>query len=100
MPECGVFGIIIVDMILRSDLVGFSLLHASDYCNRKGSVYYVLTFYNKYIYDELSILLLFILSQDTPAYVCFLILYFDLCEIPHFIMFCLSSSRNLCYLKF
>ena len=90
----------IVDIILKGALVGFSVLHASDYYNRKGPVWYVLTFYNQYIYGELSILLLFILFQDTPAYVCFLILYFDLCEILHFIMFCLSSSRNLCYLKF
>ena len=59
-------------------MVGFSLLHASYYYDRKGTVCYVLTLYNQYIYGELSILLLFILSRDTPAWVHLLLFYFDL----------------------
>ena len=47
-PECGVFCILIVDLILRSALVGFILLRASDYYNRKGPVFYVLTLYSHY----------------------------------------------------
>ena len=57
----------IFDLILRSALVGFSLLCASDYYDIKGRVCYVLFFYNQYSYGELSILVLFLLSQDTPA---------------------------------
>ena len=37
-PEHGVFYISIVDIILRSALVGFSLLRASNYYYRKGQV--------------------------------------------------------------
>ena len=66
-PERDVFCIAIVDIILRSVLVGFSLLCASDYYNRKRDVCYILTFYSQYRYGELSILFLFILSRDTPA---------------------------------
>ena len=51
----------------RGTKVGFILLCASDYYDRKGPVCYVLTFYNQYIYSELSILILFILPRDTPA---------------------------------
>ena len=67
MIERGVFFISIIDIISRSALVGFSLLHDINYCYRKGGVCYVLTCYSHYNYGELSILLLFILSQDTPA---------------------------------
>ena len=77
----------IVDLILRSDLVGFSLLSASYYYNRKGAVCCVYLVYNQYSYGELSIYVLFILSQDIPAYVHLVLLYFDLQEICHFIMF-------------
>ena len=41
-PERGVFYILIVDLISKSTLVGFSLLCASNYYYRKGAVYYVL----------------------------------------------------------
>ena len=57
----------IVDLILRSALVGFSLLCASDYFDREGTVCYTLTFYDQYSYSELSILFLFILLRDAPA---------------------------------
>ena len=77
----------IVDLILRSALVGFSMLHAIDYYDRKGLVCYVLFFYNKYSYSELSIFVLFILSRDTPDEVHFLLFYFDLQQINYFIMF-------------
>ena len=59
------FCIAIVDIILRRSLAGFSMLHARYYYGKKGPVCYFLTSYNKYIYGELSILLLFILSLDT-----------------------------------
>ena len=67
LPEGGVLGITIVDFISIIVLVGFILLHASYYYNRKGPVFYVYLVYNQYIYVELSIYVLFILSQDTPA---------------------------------
>ena len=73
-----IFGIVVVDIISRSALVGFILLCASKYYYRKGLVCYVLLFYNQYIYGELSILILFILSQDTPTEVRLLLLYSDL----------------------
>ena len=57
------------------------------YYNRKGIVFYVLSFYNQYSHVELSIFVLFILPQDTPAEVNLLLLYSDLQEICHFIMF-------------
>ena len=37
-PERGIFGISIIDIISRNALIGFSLLHASYYYNRKGPV--------------------------------------------------------------
>ena len=45
-PERGVFCISIVDLILRSTLVAFTMLRASDYYVRKVHVYCVLMFYN------------------------------------------------------
>ena len=42
-PEYDVFGIAIIDIILRSSLVGFSLLRARYYYNRKGPICYVFT---------------------------------------------------------
>ena len=43
-PERGVLCILIIDLILGSALVGFSLLHASNYYYKKGPVCYILTF--------------------------------------------------------
>ena len=77
----------IVDIISRSALVEFSMLRARNYYNRKGTVCFVLSFYNQYIYCELSILVLFILSRDIPDEVHFLLLYFDICHQRYFIMF-------------
>ena len=77
----------IVDIISRSALVGFSLLHDRDNYDRKGLVCYVLSVYNQYIYGELSIFVLFILSRDTPFEVHLLLLYFDLRHKQYFIMF-------------
>ena len=65
-PELVVFCIAIVDLILRSAVVVFSLLHASNYYYRKGPVDHVLTLYGQYSYGELSILFLFVSSRDTP----------------------------------
>ena len=49
-PERSVFGITIVYLILRSALVGFSLLRPNNYYDRKELVCYVLLLYNQYIY--------------------------------------------------
>ena len=38
------------------------------------------------------------LSRDTPAYVYLLLLYFDLQQIRHFIIFYLYSPQNSAYL--
>ena len=77
----------IVDIIFRSDLVGSSLLRASEYFDRKGLACYVLTLHNQNSYGKLSILLLFILSRDTPSEVNFVLLYFDIRHKCYFIMF-------------
>ena len=50
------------------------MLHLSNYHYNKGPVCYVLPFYNQHRYGELSILFLFILFWDTPAYVYSLLL--------------------------
>ena len=71
----------IVDIIPRSALVGFSLLRARGYYYKKGAVCYVLTFYSQYSYGELSILFLFILSRDKLAYVHLMLLYFYIQQI-------------------
>ena len=73
-PEYVVFCIEIVDITFIRSLAGFSLLRSMDYYYRKGPVCYILMFYSQYSYCELSILFLFILSQDTPAYVHLLLL--------------------------
>ena len=77
----------IVDLISKCTLVGFILLCDIYYYSLKGLVCYVYLVYNPYTYDELSIYVLCILSQDTPADNNLLLLYFDLQEIGHFIMF-------------
>ena len=51
---------------------------------QEGYVCCVLTLYNQNSYSELSILSLFILSQDALAYVHLLLLYFDLLQIRCF----------------
>ena len=59
---------------------------------------YVLFMYNQYSYGCLSIFVLFILLQDTPAEVHLLILYFDIQQIRHFNTFYLLSSNNFAFL--
>ena len=59
----------IVDLVLRSALVGFSLLCAIYHYDRKGIVGYVYLVYNPYRYGELSLYVLFVLSLDTLAVV-------------------------------
>ena len=88
------------DPILRSNLVGFSLLCASDYYGRKGTVCYVLTFYSQYSYGELSIFsYLFYRKMHLLRFIC------CYCTFIHntyiiFIMFYLKSSRNLVFLTY
>ena len=65
--ECGVFCISIDDIIATCALVEFIVLSASDYYDRKGPFYHVVTFYSQYRYGELSIIFLLNLSQDIPA---------------------------------
>ena len=57
---------------------------------------YVLLFYNQYIYGELSIFLLFILSLDTPDEV----IYYHFCHLSDLIIFYqyLSQISNMCCL--
>ena len=59
----------IVDLVLRSALVEFSLLCAIYHYDRKGIVGYVYSVYNPYRYGELSLYVLFVLSLDTRAVV-------------------------------
>ena len=66
----------IVDLILRSAVVWFSLLRSSYYYNLVGIVCYISLVYNLLIYDGLSIYVCFKLSQDTPADVYLQLLYF------------------------
>ena len=86
-PEHGMFSIAIDDLILRSALLGFSLLRTSYYYEIKGLVCYVYSVYNTYSYGELSVYVSLILSQDTPAEVHFLLMYLNLQQICHFISF-------------
>ena len=79
----------IFDIISRSAMVGFSLLRARYYYNSKGRACYVLLLYDLCSYGELSILLFFILSLDTPSEIHFLLLYFNLQQICYFIKLCL-----------
>ena len=62
------------------------MLHDSYYYDSKGLVCYVYLFHNPYRYGELSIHVLFISLQDTPAEVHFLFLYFDIQEMLLFNM--------------
>ena len=55
-----------------------------DITTRMSPVGYMVTIYNKYSYSELSILLLFILSRDTPAEV-------------HFVAIVLQSTTNMLF---
>ena len=77
----------IVDLILRIALVGFSLLRLRCYCNRKVIVCYIYLFYSPYSYGKLSIYVSFMLLRDAPAYVHLILLYFNLQQTRHFIMF-------------
>ena len=88
----------IVDLILRNALVQFSLLRVSYYYNLTEQVCYVYSVYELKSYSDLSIYVYFMLSQYTPAEVNFMILYFDLQQIPRFIMFSYWSSQNSTYI--
>ena len=66
-PDHGIFCILIIDLILRSALVVFSLLRACNYHDNKGTFCNLMLLYSHYRYGELSIFLLFILSQDASA---------------------------------
>ena len=96
-PEHGVFCILIVNLISRRVLVLFSLLHAINYYYSKGPVYYVLTFNSNYGYSELSILFVFILFQDTPAWVHFLLLFIDLQRFCYFHHVLLWTITQFCF---
>ena len=74
------------------------MLRASDYYFRKGPVCYVFTFYSKYRYIELSIFLLFLLLQDTRAYVHLLLLYIDLRQLFYFIIIYFKPQWNIDFL--
>ena len=77
----------IVDLIFRNVLVRFSLLRAIYHYILKGIVRYIYSVYNPYTYGGVSINVLLMLLQDTPADVNFILLYFYLQEIRHFIVF-------------
>ena len=68
----------IYDLMLITALVLFSLLCARNYHYNNGLVWYVLPLDSQYCYGWLSILFLFILLLDTPAYVYLLLLSIDL----------------------
>ena len=88
-PDCGIFCILIVDIILRSSLLDFSLLRAINYHCNKGPICYVLPLYIQFCYGELSIFFLVLLSQDTPAYTYLMILFIDLqiyCYFDHILL--------------
>ena len=61
----------------------------------KGLLFCVLSFHNQYSYSELSILVFFILSRDTPAEVHLLPFYFNLQQICYIIMFNYIHHRTL-----
>ena len=98
--ERDVFSVAIIDLILRSSLVGFSLLRASYYYNLTGLVCYVYSVYNLWGYSELSIHVCFKLLQDTPDYFYLLLLCFYLEQTRHLIMICYYSSQYSADLKF
>ena len=74
----------IVDLISRINLVGLSLLYARYWYNRKGLVCYVYLVYNAYSYSEFSMYVTFNFSQDRPAEVHLLLLYFDVLYISYY----------------
>ena len=76
----------IIDLISRSALVGFSLLRVRYYYNSTDILYYVYFDYSLQPYDELSIYVCFKFLRDTPADIHFQLLYYDLQQIRHFIM--------------
>ena len=98
--EHHVFCILIIGLISRSFLVGFSMLSTRKYYYRKGPVCCILKFYSNYCYGELSILFLLILSRDTPAYVHFLLLQIDLQQFCYFMMFYFKLLQCFAYLNF
>ena len=56
----------IINIFLRSDLVGLSLLSDNYYHKSKGLVCYVISFYNQYSYGRLSLFPNLLLFLDTP----------------------------------
>ena len=77
----------IVDIISRSALVGFSLLRASYYYNYTGIVCYIYSVYILNSYGDLLINVFYMLSQYISAEVYKLLMYFDLQEICYFFVF-------------
>ena len=67
---------------------------------QEGYVCCVLTLYNQNSYSELSILSLFILSQDALAYVHLLIFYFDLLQICYFYYILFEIITELFFLTY
>ena len=84
-PERGVFCILIIDIILISALILCTLLCTGNYHYNKGPICYVLTLYSHYCYGALSILFVFILSQDTPTQVHLLLRYIDIQQLCYYI---------------
>ena len=63
----------------------------------KGPDCYILTFYNQYCYNELSILFLFILSQDKPAWVNLILFYIDLRKYCYFYYILFQTITEYCF---
>ena len=107
-PECCVFCIFIFDLISKSTLALYNLLRASNYQYNKGPLKfkfikckkytadcYLLPFYSKYCYRELSKLFLFLCLWDrkTKRYI---MCYFTLTQNYYLIldMFYIKLSWN------
>ena len=97
-PKCGVFCILIVAIILISTLVVFSLLCASNYHDKNGSVCDVLPLYSNNCYIELPILIfLYFCDIHQCSYISydFLSTYDDFITC---IVFSFKISRNFAFI--
>ena len=86
-PEHGIFYIAIIDLNLKSALVGSSLLCDSDWYYSKGPACYVLIIYSQYCYSELLIMFLFV----------FIARYTCLCSFSDIVNW---STKNLIFLLY
>ena len=96
--DCGVFWIWIVDIISRSALLVFSLLRASSYHYKNGSLSYLFLLYKHYRFGELTIFYFFIIMRYTYVGIFTTIVYWNM-MIMIFFMFYFKLTWNFAFIK-